>query len=189
MNKTKTTISKKGNSNKTKSDIDQNQQTKTTLNFSETMKNYLQTSLTTKYIKLISTDESEFIIPVKVAECSGKIKALLKEYELEHMMKEVNIVTDREKNRSTNNLVNVKDKEIEKMFMSTINSKFDNGNAILSIRINYRSEVVEILVDYLNYKYYYENINIPDNMKNTPSFDFGSEFGIELLNASNEYIC
>ncbi len=188
MNKTKTTISKKGNSNKTKSDIDLNQQTKTTLNFSETMKNYLQTSLSTKYLKLLSIDESEFIIPIKVAECSGKIKALLKEYELENMMKEVNIVTDRDK-RSTNNLVYLKDKEIEKMFMSTINSKFDNGNAILSIRINYRSEVVEVLVDYLNYKYYYENINIPDNMKNAPHFDFGSELGIELLNASNEYIC
>lgn len=190
MNKTKSTISKKMNStNKSKlTDQMNNTQSNNASSLSQTIRLPLQNSLSSSYIRLISNDDYEFYLPLKVAECALKIKQQIKEFKHEQNLKLGNIVS--EKNsiiKSTNNLISI---EAEKTITSNISTIYDDNNKdIISLKVNFRGEIVEALVDYLNYKYYYENINVPDNMKQVPSFDIRDDLSLDVLIISNEFGC
>ena len=190
MNKTKSTISKKMNSTSKSKNTDQmnNTQSNNASSLSQTIRLPLQNSLSSSYVRLISNNDYEFLLPLKVAECSLKIKQQIRDFRHEQNLKQGNIVSD--KNipfKSTSNLLKI---EAEKAIISNISTIYDDNNKdIISLKVNFRGEVVEALVDYLNYKYYYENINVPDNMKQVPAFDIREDLSLEVLIISNEFGC
>lgn len=210
MNKTKTTISKNMNStNKTKSD-----NMNSTLSGEGTKTSQLgvaklplQQSLYSMYVHIRSKDNRSFYVPIKVAEGSVKLKAQIKDIQLQISMKQAGVggthtVQDKNKNtnapRSNKNVPNilVSNQNDKKENEKTINSGSSvdlvttSTSSIIEVpMINFSGEVVESFVDYLNYKYFYENIKIPDNMKQLAPFEFRNEIALDVLILSNEYGC
>lgn len=174
MNKSKTTnLSKKNRSTKNITQLPKQTQ------FQETKPSF-QVSLTNEYIKLKSNNGYVYYIPKKVGEGSFKIKQMLKE----HLLSKTK---QGEVGKSTKKLTYVLPKEIKQKEESEIvlNSQVDEEMFSLQLECNHK--IVEIFVDYLNYKYYYENVNIPDDMNTLKKFDFNSDYGLDLLILSNEY--
>ena len=74
---------------------------------------------------------------------------------------------------------------------------YQHNEDTITLEYNFKGEVLDVVVDYLNYKvqfnwlsqYYYEVINVPDDMSSCPKFTVKDSLSLDVLIASEELGC
>ena len=89
--------------------------------------------------------------------------------------------------RSSKFLVNIDDNTKTNNFNINENKSLTDNSIIRLPAVECKGEVMRIFIDYLNYKYYYENIEKDDKINDNKQFDFNNEYALDVLLLADKY--